>query len=123
MQICASSGDDSLINFLSINNGKILGQGHPGSTPAAIYTLPVDKTAIVKTILVCNTDASAHTYRLFVSAIATYDATTALFFDAPLDANETKLITLYLPLAAVGSTLAARSDSTTVTFTLAGDES
>ena len=102
---------------------KQLGQSNPGSTPAAIYTLPAATTVIAKSIMVCNTSASTKTYSVYHDeAGSTYTAAKALIYGDTLLANESKLVDLFAAMSTVGGTIGVSGSTTDVTFTLYGAE-
>lgn len=77
---------------------------------------------VVRTIIVCNTGA-ASSYRIFFDAAgATFDGTTALFYDVPIPANTTHHIDTYItsgnPLAVVK---VRSADAAQITFTAFGE--
>jgi hypothetical protein len=107
----------------SSSQEKILGQLQPGSIATTIYTVPVGTTTIVRTIIICNPTVSDETYRIFIDDDgSTYDATTAIFFDAPVAAKETKLVDTSLGMATVGGTVGVQSSGASVNFTVSGAE-
>ena len=92
---------------------KQLGQVMPTDTTAtSIYSPAADTVTIIKAITVCNTDSSAHAFRLFHDDDGTtYDTTTALYYDVSVAANTTKEITLSINMNDASGNLAFRSDS------------
>jgi hypothetical protein len=102
---------------------KQLGRGNPGAVATTLYTLPAATTAILKNVAVCNTTASAQTYRIFMDNTgATYNAASALVYDDTLAANETKFLELFVGMATVGGTLGVYASSAGVTFSAYGAE-
>lgn len=102
---------------------KILGQSQPGVTPTTLYSVPASTVGIIKTILICNTGASDQTYQIFVDNDgSTYDATTAIHYDVPIAAKETRHLDLFIPFSTAGGTLGVQASSTDVTFTVTGAE-
>lgn len=93
-----------------------------GGTAEALYSPGADETAIIKSIVVCNTSASADSYRIFLDddgSVVT--EATALFYDVPIGAKETHLINCYLPMDDATGTLSVSCATTNaVTFTAAG---
>lgn len=69
--------------------GSLLAQSRPSGTTAATLftaTMPTEITSIV----VCNTSAAAATFRICHDDDGTtYDQTTALYYDANINAGET----------------------------------
>lgn len=70
---------------------KPLGQARENSTSAVtVYSPAAGVTGVISTIELCNTTGSAVTFSLFIHATGTtYDASTALHFNADLTANQT----------------------------------
>lgn len=89
---------------------KVLGQVAPTNTSNAdLYTVPASTQAVISTISVTNDTATSATFRIYVRVSgAAASATNALYFDAPLAANSTLLITAGLTLAA-GDVLTVQS--------------
>lgn len=82
---------------------KVLGQaqftGTPG-TPAALYTVPALTSAIVSSVVVCNTDTSPRTFRVSVAVAGAANATSQyIAYDVPIRAKETITLTLGISLA------------------------
>lgn len=103
---------------------KQLGQNRPptGGTAVSNYS-PASGTAIIKSIVVCNTSGAAATYSIFLDDDGTtYDQTTAVFFDVPIDADDTHLLQVYWPLDSAGNLATEASVNNAVTFTSLGME-
>lgn len=81
---------------------KVLGQSNPSATTlTTLYTGPSATQAIASTISICNTAASAATYRIAVRPAGASIATQHyLAYDATVGANDTVVLTLGLTLAA-----------------------
>lgn len=102
---------------------KVLGQSAPAAaTSADLYTVPIATSATTSTIVICNRVGTDTTYRLFV-AIAGVAETTAqpIAYDALLEANETKALTLGITLATTDK-IRCQSASGSVTFSVYGVE-
>ena len=80
---------------------KVLGQSNPAATTlTTLYTVPAATSAIVSTLVICNTASSATTYRIAVQpAGASIANQHYLAYDAALPANDTATLTLGLTLA------------------------
>jgi hypothetical protein len=105
-------------------NYKILGQSAPTNTSDAnLYTVPTDTQTVVSTISVTNDTTSSATFRINIrQGGAAVSATNALYFDAPLAANSTLMITSGLTLAA-GDIITVRSNTANAfTFQAFGSE-
>jgi hypothetical protein len=89
---------------------KILGQAAPANTSNAdLYTVGTGVQTVVSTISVTNDTGSEATFRIFIRQDgATAGAVNALYYDAPLAANSTLLITAGLTLGA-GDVITVRS--------------
>ena len=109
--------------------GKQLAQVRPANTTAvsAYSTDPSVRTEILH-ILICNTTASAATFRLFHDEDgSTYDETTALYWDNPINANASVSIPYEegqgLWLVNSASNFAVRTGTNSaLTFTVYGKE-
>jgi hypothetical protein len=105
-------------------NYKILGQLAPANTSDAnLYTVPANTQTIVSTISVTNDTATAATFRIHTRLNgAAAGAVNALYFDAPLAANSTLLVTAGLSLSA-GDIITVRSGTAdALTFQAFGSE-
>jgi hypothetical protein len=77
-------------------NYKVLGQEDlPAETATTVYTVPAGKEAIISTIVICNRDDAANTFRI---AVRPDDATLAnehyIAYDVPIGANDATNLTL-----------------------------
>ncbi len=104
---------------------RILAQSRPNGTGnTTAYTKPTiaNKLSTVYGIVVCNTTASAVTYRVFVCTNgSTYDQTTALVYDAPLAANESQMVELQFTLDTASGTIGVQSSTgNAINFTIIG---
>jgi hypothetical protein len=105
------------------DNLKNLGQAYPAAgVLTAAYTVPAGKQATSSSIIVCNQGAVAAKARIS-HAIAGAANTPAqyLFYDVPLQPNETRALTIGLTLAAT-DVLNVYSDMGTVSFNVYGVE-
>jgi hypothetical protein len=102
---------------------KILGQAAPaGATDAAVYTVGAGKSAVVSSLVACNTSGAARTIRVFARIAGAAAAVgNAIAYDVALEAGETLPLTLGIALAAT-DVLTCRSDLGGVTFTAFGSE-
>jgi hypothetical protein len=68
---------------------KVLGQSAPASTANAdLYTVPSAKSAVISTLVIANTTATAATARVFIRiAAATAAASNAVIYDVTIPAN------------------------------------
>lgn len=102
---------------------KVLGQAAPaGGADGAIYTVPAAKSAVVSSLVICNTGAAATTVRVHARVAAAGAAVgNALVYDMPIAGNDTVVLTLGATLTAT-DILSGRSAAGGVTFTAFGDE-
>ena len=106
---------------------KILGQTNPStaSTVATLYTVPSAKEAVISTISVANTTATAATYRLILQPSADVSATILtkqyLAYDITVGASDTTVITVGLTMA-TGDVIKVYASTTTLAFQAFGDE-
>lgn len=70
---------------------KVLGQLAPGTNSLeALYSVPANARTVVSTIKVCNRDSAPSSYRVTVAvAGAAHDDKQYLYYDVPIDANDT----------------------------------
>ena len=104
---------------------KQLGQARPGDTNAvSLYSPAASTTAIIKTVIVCNTTGTTAAYRIFLDDDGTtYDQSTALFYDISLGGNATDIIDVFLAMDNSSGNLAIRTDTASaLTFSCFGAE-
>lgn len=104
---------------------KQLGQLRPANTTAAsLYSPATNKTAVRLSLVICNTSSSEAKFRVFHDDDGTtYDETTALFFDAPIEANQTLEIDGFKAMNDSAGNFAVRTNTASaITFTLYGAE-
>lgn len=103
---------------------KILGQSAPTSTSNAdLYTVGSGKSAVVSSLVINNTTASAATCRVFARiAGATAAASNALAYDVSVAANTHMALTEGWTLAATDVVTVQTGTSNALTFTLFGSE-
>jgi len=105
------------------NAYKILGQVADASGyDEELYLVPDNTEAIVSTIIVCNRDSSAKTFRIATkddnSAVADTDY---LAYDTNIDANDTITLTLGITLE-TGAEISVGASDANVTFQAYGTE-
>lgn len=102
---------------------KVLGQSNPAATTATtLYTVPSGKTAVISTLSVCNTAASAATFRVAVRpAGATLATVHYLAYDTTVGANDTTTITIGITLAAT-DVVTVYASTANLVFHAYGDE-
>ena len=102
-----------------------LGQARENSTNAvSVYSPGASTTAIIKTIVLCNTSGADATYRLFLDDDGTtYDESTALAWDVDLPANTTSHWDGFYAMDNSNGNLAYRSSvANAITITVFGGE-
>lgn len=102
---------------------KQLGQAEGTTSPTSIYT-PTSGTSIIKQIVVCNHEASASTFGLWLDDDGTtYTDATVLKEDIAIDANTTIILDVFWPMNNVAGHLAVKAGAaSTITFTIFGAE-
>lgn len=99
--------------------GPVAAVTSPTDTSAGRYLVPSGTTAIIKQVIICNTDSSSRTARVAVGTTAT--AANRIISDISLAANETVTFNCNLVMAA-GEKLYLVGSSTAITFTVNGIE-
>lgn len=85
-------------------------------TYATLYTTPAATSAVISSIVICNTTASAATYRIGLDTTAgTPGASEWLVYDATVPANDSIILTFGACLDA-GKYIRVSSSADTVTF-------
>jgi len=105
------------------NAYKILGQvADASANDVELYLVPASTEAIVSTIVVCNREAAANTFRIATktdnSSVATTDY---VAYDSTIGANDTITLTLGVTLQAAAELSVGASDAN-VTFQAYGTE-
>lgn len=103
---------------------KVLGQVNPSATTATtLYTVPSAKSAVISTLTVCNTAATAATYRIAIRpAGATLATVHYSAYDVTVGANDTTALTLGITLAAT-DVVTVYASTANLVFHAYGDES
>jgi hypothetical protein len=80
---------------------KVLGQLNPSATTlTTLYTVPALTSTVVSTLTVCEQNGVATNFRVSVAvAGAANNAKQYLYYNAPIEANETLALTLGITLA------------------------
>jgi hypothetical protein len=102
---------------------KILGQAAPAAaTNANLYTAVPGASAVVSSLVMCNTGAAATEVRVYARPAGAAAALgNAVVFDAPIEGNDILALTLGITLGAT-DILTVRSTAGGVTFTAFGTE-
>lgn len=102
---------------------KILGQLGPAATTlGTLYTVPGATSTSVASIIACNRDATAATFRVSLAAGgAALGSTQYIYFDTALPSNDTFIATVGVTLAATDE-LRVFASHGSVTFTAVGVE-
>lgn len=87
---------------MAVETRKVLGQTALGATSLTdIYTVPAATQAVVSTITVCNRGITEATFRVSVAvAGAADDPEQYVYYDVPVDGNDTFAGTLGIALGA-----------------------
>lgn len=85
-----------------LSSYKVLGQVKPvATTDTTLYTVPAATQTVSSTLSVCNQSATSASFRVRIKVNGDPDdAKQYLAFDAPVDANDTLLLTFGASLAA-----------------------
>ena len=104
-------------------NYKILGQSAPSATTSTdLYTVPASTQAVVSSIVVCNRDSAAATFRISTAIDgATLANAQYIAYDVTVGGNDSTIITIG---ATLGDTDKIRVYASTanLTFTAYGSE-
>ena len=104
---------------------KQLGQRRDNDTNThSIYSPGANTTAIIKTIVIANTTGSDADIRVFIDDNGTtYDQSTALMYDVPIDANSTTQLCGFYPMNdATGNIAYQQGTGNACTVTVFGAE-
>lgn len=104
---------------------RLTAQSRPsGTTAGQIYSPPDYTTATDLRVIVCNTSASAATFRLFHDDDGTtYSEATALYWDKSVSSGDAFVIDVGIDMDNSAGSLGARTDTANaLTFTVYGEE-
>jgi len=103
---------------------KTLGQQAPSTTNNAdLYTVPSATEAIISSIFVCNTTATAATFRIFQRIDgATAGTANAIAYDQTIPANSTTTIESKITMNASDVLTVRSGTANSLTFTVNGSE-
>lgn len=103
---------------------KVLGQSAPANTSNAdLYTVPASTSAIVSTLTISNTTATAATARVFVRVAAAAAATTnAIIYDVNIAGNSVATFTLGITLATTDVITVRTGTANALTFQAFGSQ-
>lgn len=103
---------------------KVLGQAAPANTSNAnLYTVPASTSAIVSTLVIANTTATAALAEVYVRIAGAAAATSnAVLYDASIPANSTATFTLGMTLATTDIITIQTGTANALTFTAFGSE-
>lgn len=100
---------------------KVLGQVAPATTAdAVLYTVPAVTAATISSVVICNTTASAATFRLALGVTTT--AANCLYFDVSIPAYNTFVTTIGMTLEAARTLNIKTGTANALTFTAFGVE-
>jgi hypothetical protein len=102
---------------------KILAQSSPSATTLTdFYTVASLTTAVISSMVICNQNSTTITFRIKIAPGGVVDATAhAIYYDMPLLANDSYLITGGLVMAS-GDIMRIFSSDVNVSFTMFGSE-
>lgn len=102
---------------------KILAQLSPSAnTLSTLYTVPSSTSAVVSSIVMCNTTSNSINVRVsLASAGAADDIKQYLYYDLPIIANDTFIATIGISLAST-DVIRVQASSTGIAFNLLGVE-
>lgn len=103
---------------------KVLGQSAlTAETATDVYTVPSATSAVISTIIVCNRDSSATTFRIAVRPDGdTLANEHFLAYDVPLAANDSTTLTLGITVDAADIVTAYAGASSAVSVNVFGSE-
>lgn len=93
------------------------------NTDTLLYTVPASTSAVVSSVVVCNTGATARTFRLAIcpGAIGSVTAADYIIYDAVVPGNNTYIATCGFSLAAASQVM-VRAAHAEVVFNIWGSE-
>lgn len=102
---------------------KILAQVSPAATTLTpLYTTPASTSTVVSSIVICNTNATAVTFRVSLAPAGASDTINQyIYYDLPLIANDTFIATIGISLATT-DVIRVQASATNVSFNLLGVE-
>ena len=102
---------------------KCLAQVTPSATTlTTLYTVPGATSTTVSSLVVCNTNATASSFRVSVQIAAAADNTKQyIYYDLPIQANDTFIATMGLTLAAT-DVIKVYAGATLLAFSVFGVE-
>lgn len=102
---------------------RVLAQLNPSaSTLTPLYTVQSNTTAVVSSILICNTSSVGTTFRISIQVSAEADDKKQyLYYDLPLLGNDTFISTIGVTLKA-GDVVSVYAGSANVSFSIFGVE-
>lgn len=102
---------------------KVLGQSNPAATTATtLYTVPSGKSTVISSLTVCNTAASAATFRIAVRPDgATLATVHYIAYDTTVGANDTTTITIGITLS-LNAVITVYASTANLVFHAYGDE-
>lgn len=102
---------------------KVLGQSTPAATTATtLYTVPGSTSTIVSSLVICNQNTTASTYRIAVRpAGAGLAGQHYLAYDAAIQGKDTHTLTLGVTLAAT-DVVTVYAGATLLSFNIFGSE-
>lgn len=102
---------------------KVLGQVlATATTETDLYTVPASTNTVISSIVICNTSVSSETFRVYIRiAGAATDNKQYLYYDTPINGNDTFVATIGITLAET-DVVTVYSSSSNLAFNLFGQE-
>jgi len=91
-------------------------------TAETAYQCPAATSAVVSTVVICNRDSAAATYRLGVSTTSSYADAGMLVYGATVPGNDSVSLTWGITLDATNAYLLVSASATTVSVSAFGVE-
>jgi len=91
-------------------------------TAEQVYACPIDKTTVLSTIVICNRDSAAATYRIGISTGTSYEDAGYIVYGATVPANDSVFLTIGAVLDPTNRYLLASASSTSVSVSAFGIE-
>ena len=102
---------------------KILGQARPADTNNAdLITVGASKYHVLSTLTVCNTTATAATFRAFATTGAAGAEGNAIAYDVSVAGNDSLFLTLGVTMDASDKLIVRSGTASALTFTAFGSE-
>ena len=104
---------------MAVNETRLAGPTQPGTSGAAIYTVPASTRAVISSVVVCNASASAAWIKLGVGGVT---AALSFTWEDQIPAGDTIILAPGIVLEAAEELHAAAEAATSVTVIVSGYE-